>query len=157
MYNPTINPENLTDAINALPVDIGDVAKRVHPVRLLQMPDEGSIDSLGNAARFFEGGVGTPDGDLRLANADFFSPAELADALNAGGKVVEGYRFYYPHPVAIKRNLPRIVAVGRVAVRGWCGYNDVGVGYALDRNVATAVCAASIARAKEEEEEENQD
>jgi hypothetical protein len=117
----------------------GDIAEYISSIQLLWMPDSESLSSLGTAAGWFRDDGGDPDGDLLLAPADAFSEDELAAALAAGGKLVDGCQFPYP----------RGVAVGEVA-SGWCAYKDVEIGYALDRNVATAVCAASVGRLAEE-------
>jgi len=120
----------------------GDIAEYISSIELLWMPDRKSLSALGDAAGWFRGDDGDPDGDLWLVPADAFSPDELATAIAAGGKVIDGYAFPYP----------RGVAVGEVAVSGWCAYpiDHLGFGYALDRNVAIAVCAASIARLAED-------
>ena len=139
-----VHAEMLRDAIaDALP---GDIAKHIHPVRLLWMPDGESLEELGDAAGYFEDGFDgkESDGDLLLAPADDFSEDELAAALEAGGEVVEGYEFYYPAAVVINRRSSRIIAPGKVAVGGWCAYFYALEGYALRREVAEAVCAASI-------------
>jgi len=44
-----------------------------------------------------------------------------------------------------------IAVAGGVEDDRWCGYPALGIGYAVQREVAEAVCAASLARAKEEE------
>jgi len=140
----SVHAETLRDAIaNALP---GDIAKRIQPCKLLWMPDGESLEKLGDAAGYFEDGDGgkEPDGDLLLIPANMCSPNELAAALEAGGEVVEGYEFHYPDAVVIRRRSPRIIAPGKVAVGGWCAYFYASVGYALRREVAEAVCAASI-------------
>ena len=134
-----------------------DIDKHIQQIQLLQMPNEESLAALGDAAGHFGDNGGDPDGDLWLAPADAFSPDELATAIAAGGKVIDGYKFDYPRGVVINRRMSYIVVPGAVALRGWCAYQIDGLGYALDRNVATAVCAASIARAKEEEEEEEEE
>jgi hypothetical protein len=144
-------------AIDALPYDIGDIAEHIQPVRLLWMPNRDSLEALGDAAGHYSDNGGDPDGDLWLAPADAFSPDELAAALAAGGKVIDGYSFLYKREVVINRRMSYIVVPGAVALHGWCAYQIDGLGYALDRNVATAVCAASIALAKEEEEEEEEE
>ena len=131
-----------------------DIDKHIQQIQLLQMPSEESLEALGDAAGHFSDNGGDPDGDLWLAPAKYFKPNELAAAIAAGGKVIDGYAFRYPRVVVINRRMSYIVVPGAVALRGWCGYQIDDVGYALDRNVATAVCAASIALAKEEEEEE---
>jgi len=117
----------------------GDIDEYISSIDLLWMPDRESLASLGVAAGWFRDDGGDPDGDLLLAPADAFSPEELAAAERAGGKLVDGHKFPYP----------RGVAVGKVA-SGWCAYKDVEIGYALDRSVAIAVCAASVARLAEE-------
>jgi len=147
----SVHAEMLRDAIaDALP---GDIAKHIQPCKLLWMPDGESLEELGDAAGYFEDGFDgkESDGDLLLVPADDFSEDELAAALEAGGEVVEGYEFRYPDAVVINRRSPRIIAPGKVAVGGWCAYSRALVGYALRREVAEAVCAASIARAKEGE------
>jgi len=134
-----------------------DIDKHIQQIQLLQMPSEESLEALGDAAGHFSDNGGDPDGDLWLAPAKYFKPNELAAAIAAGGKVIDGYAFRYPRVVVINRRMSYIVVPGAVALRGWCGYQIDDVGYALDRNVATAVCAASIALAKEEEEEEEEE
>ncbi len=62
-----------------------------------------------------------------------FKPRDLGAALDAGGKVVNGYELSWG------------MMTGEVAAGGWCGYSALGVGYALRREVAEVVCAASIA------------
>jgi len=121
----------------------GDIAEYISSIELLWMPDRKSLSALGDAAGWFRGDGGDPDGDLLLVPADAFSSDELAAAIAAGGKVIDGYTFPYP----------RGVAVGEVGVGGWCAYkiDDLGFGYALDRSVAIAVCAASVARLAEAE------
>ena len=139
-----VHAEMLRDAIaDALP---GNIAKHIQPVRLLWMPDGDALEDIGDTAGYFEDGFDgkEPDGDLLLVPADDFSEDELAAALEAGGEVVEGYKFYYPDAVVINRRSPRIIAPGKVAVGGWCAYFYALVGYALRREIAEAVCAASI-------------
>ena len=146
--------EMLSDEIdNAIDeLHVGDIEAHVRPCRLLWMPDEKSLDALGDAAGHYGDNGGDPDGDLWLAPAKHFSPDELATAITAGGKVIDGYAFPYPRGVVINRRMSHIFEPGAVALRGWCGYQTRDVGYALRREVAEAVCAASIALAKEEEE-----
>jgi len=143
----SVHAEMLRDAIaNALPGDIGDIAKHIQPCKLLWMPDGESLEELGDAAGYFEDGDGgkESDGDLLLIPARMCSRDELNAALEAGGEVVEGYEFHYPDAVVIRRRSPRIIAPGKVAIGGWCAYSRALVGYALRREVAEAVCAASI-------------
>jgi hypothetical protein len=116
----------------------GDIAEYISSIDLLWMPDRESLSALGVAAGWFRDDGGDPDGDLLLAPADAFSEDELAAALRAGGKLVQGHQFLYPASVS---------AVGEVS--GWCAYKDVYIGYALRHEVAVAVCAASVARAKD--------
>ena len=139
-----VHAEMLRDAIaDALP---GNIAKHIQPVRLLWMPDGDALEDIGDTAGYFEDGFDgkEPDGDLLLVPADDFSEDELAAALEAGGEVVEGYEFRYPDAVVIRRRSSRIIAPGKVAVGGWCAYFYADIGYALRREVAEAVCAASI-------------
>ena len=136
----------IANAIDAMPINVGDIAKRIQPCKLLWMPDGESLEKLGEAAGYFEDGDGDkePDGDLLLIPARMCSRDKLDAALKAGGEVVEGYEFHYPDAVVIRRRSPRIIAPGKVAVYGWCAYFYASVGYALRREVAEAVCAASI-------------
>jgi len=139
--------KEIYNAIRALPVDIGDIAKHIQPCKLLWMPNSWSLEELSeDAAGYFEDGFDgkEPDGDLLLAPVKDFDQDELAAALEAGGEVVKGYEFYYPEAVCINRRSPRIIAPGKVAVDWWCGYYYGKEGYALRREVAEAVCAASI-------------
>ena len=143
----------IDEAIDALPYDI---AEYIRPIQLLWMPSSDSLEALGAAAGWFRDDGRNPDGDLLLEAVDAFSEDEIAAALAAGGKVIEGYTFYYPRVVSINPQLQCIITTGEVAIGKWCGYNcgdkDVGMGYALQREVAIAVCAASFAaRAKEED------
>jgi len=116
------------------------------------MPRSDLLEELGNAAGRFSNNGKKPDGNLLLAPANVFSSEELAAALATGGELIDGYEFDYPHGVAINRYLPCIAVAGEVAEDRWCGYPALGIGYAVQREVAEAVCAASIARAKEGEE-----
>ena len=128
-----------------------DITERIYPTRLLWMPDDPStLEVLGEAARHFRDDGDYPGGDLWLAPASRFSPDELAAAERAGGKVVDGYEFPYPDLVIIISNLPLIAMPGKVAVGGWCTYHSADIGYALSREIAITVCAASFARAKKE-------
>jgi len=151
--------DEISKAIDALPYDIGDVDEHIRPAQLLWMPNEDSLEALGDSAGYFGDNGGDPDGDLWLAPAEIFSDDQIASAVRAGGKVIDGYAFPYPSGVDIDRYCMQcIIEPGCVAIGGWCAYSSWGdVGYALDRNVATAVCAASIALAKEEEEEEEEE
>ena len=115
----------------------GDIADHINSIQLLWMPSSNSLSSLGVAAGWFRDDGGDPDGDLLLAPADAFSPDELAAAIAAGGKLVDGHQFLYPGSVA----------VGEVG--GWCAYKDVNIAYALRHEVGVAVCTASVARAKD--------
>jgi len=128
-----------------------DITERIYPTRLLWMPDDDpSLKVLGEGARHFRDDGDYPGGDLWLAPASRFSPDELAAAVRAGGKVVDGYEFPYPDLVIIICDLPLIVEAGKVPFGGWCTYHSADIGYALRREVAIAVCAASFARAKKE-------
>jgi len=111
--------------------------------RLLQMPDLESIKVLGDKAIWFCIFPSDLDGDLLLKPVGFFKPSQRAAALEAGGKIVHGYRFRYPCSVADDPHLPR----------GWCGDKARGLGYALHPEVAFAVSKASFARAEKEEKE----
>jgi len=141
----------IEDKIDALM--LGDVAKYIRPILLLQMPDSDSLKALEFAAMYFGNSGRDLDGDLWLAPIYAFSEDELAAAFAADGKVVKGYEFYYPCAVCINPQLQCIITTGGVTIGGWCGHNVIETGYALSREVATAVCAASIALAVKEEEE----
>jgi hypothetical protein len=117
-----------------------DIAEYISSIELLWMPNAESLSALGAAAGWFRDNGGNPDGDLLLSPADAFSEDELAAAERAGGKLVQGHQF--PYPVSVS-------AVGEVG--GWCAYKDVYIGYALRHEVAVAVCAASVARAKDKD------
>ena len=134
------------EVIDAVLRDIGDIDKHICPVRIVQITNRESLEALGAAARHFSDNGNNPDGDAWLAPADAFNPEELAATVRAGGKVIDGYSFPYKRDVVINRYLTRPYAAGEVAVGGWCGYKVLGAGYALQRGIAVAVCAASIAQ-----------
>jgi len=131
---------------------LSNIAKHIQPCKLLWMPDGDALEDIGDAARHFRDNGRDPDGGALYAPANVFSSEELAAARAAGGELIDGYEFDYPHGVAINRYLPCIAVAGEVAEDRWCGYPALGIGYAVQREVAEAVCAASIARAKEGEE-----
>jgi len=129
-----LHAELLRDAIRAHRED--DV-EHVRPVRLLLISPE-SLEDLGDIADDFTDGYWGdehPDGDLLLSPTSCFGRTRLTIALDAGAKVVHGYKFAYPSSVA-DDSLPR----------GWCGYRTAGTGYALQRDVAAVVWAASVVR-----------
>jgi len=141
--------DEIEDTISEIELlDDVDIDKHIQQIQLLQMPNEESLAVLGDAAGHFGDNGGDPDGDLWLAPAKHFSPDELAAAIAAGGKVIDGYAFPYPRGVVINRYLKCIIEPGEVAIGGWCAYHCTDIGYALRREVATAVCAASIAQAR---------
>ena len=119
---------------------LGDIniAEHIKPTWFLQMPSLESLEALGDAAKHFRDGDNSPDGDLLLQVASAFSPDQLTDGLLAGGQLMDGYKFPYPRRVV-------------VGMSGWCAYPSLGVGYARCLEVAVAVCATSLAAAKEEE------
>ena len=124
-----VHAELLRDAIRA---HRGDDVEPVRQVRLLWVRPE-SLEELGDIADDYWGEE--PDGDLLLYPAACFNRHDLAAALDAGAKIVHGYRFEYPCSVNDDDNLPR----------GWCGYST-GEGYALQRDVASVIWAASVMR-----------
>ena len=128
-----LHAELLRDAIRA---HRGDDVEHVRQVRLLWIrPD--SLEELGDIADDFTDGYwgdDDPDGDLLLSPLSHFRRADLAAALDAGGKIVHGYEFAYPCSVGDDLSLPR----------GWCGYKTAGEGYALQRDVAIIVWATSV-------------
>jgi len=129
-----LHAELLRDAIKS---HRGKDVEHVRPVRLLLISPE-SLEDLGDIADDFTDGYWGdehPDGDLLLSPTSCFGRTRLAIALDAGAKVVHGYEFAYPSSVA-DDSLPR----------GWCGYRTAGTGYALQRDVAAVVWAASVVR-----------
>jgi len=130
-----VHAKMLRDAINA---HHGKDIEHVRPVRLLWVcPD--SLEELGDIADDFTDGYWgdkDPDGDLLLAPTSCFGRTRLASALDAGAKIVQGYEFAYPCSVGNDSRLPR----------GWCGYRTAGEGYALQRDVAEVIWAASVMR-----------
>ena len=134
-----VHAKLLRDAIRA---HRGDDVEPVRQVRLLWVRPE-SLEELGDIADNFTDGYrgdADPDGDLLLSPTSCFNRAALAVAQDAGAKVVHGYKFAYPRSVADDNSLPR----------GWCGYRTAGKGYALQREVAEVVWAASVMRAIKE-------
>jgi hypothetical protein len=128
-----VHAQMLRDAIRA---HRGDDVKHVRPVQLLLISPE-LLEDLGDIADNFTDGYrgdADPDGDLLLSPTSCFNRAALAVAQDAGAKVVHGYKFAYPRSVADDNSLPR----------GWCGYRTAGEGYALQRDVAEVVWAASV-------------
>jgi len=122
-----VHAKLLRDAIRA---HRGGNIEHVRPVRLLLIE---SLEDLGEIADDYWGEE--PDGDLLLYPVVCFNRHDLATALDLGAKVVHGYRFEYPCSVDDDDNLPR----------GWCGYST-GEGYALQRDVASVIWAASVMR-----------
>jgi hypothetical protein len=116
----------------------GQVAAHIRAERLLWMPSAESLSALGNSAKHFTNHGSDPDGDSWLAPTSRFSKAELTAALNVGGKIVDGYAFWYPHTVEDRAHTRR----------GWCGYNAFDIGYALSRDVAESICQTSITLAR---------
>jgi len=127
------------------------LAQHIHSCQLLKMPTRASLKALGDAARRFANNGGEPDGDAWLAPVSAFSEAELVAARHVGGEVVNGYMFDYPCSVEFN---PRVRGIkpGEVNAHGWCGYSSRGVGYALSRDVAVIVCAASMLAAQDDNE-----
>ena len=124
-----LHAELLRDAIRS---HRGDDVEHVRQVRLLWIrPD--SLEKLGEIADDYWGDD-DPDGDLLLYPTVCLNRHDLAATLDAGAKVVHGYRFEYPCSVNDDDNLPR----------GWCGYKTAGEGYALQRDVAIIVWATSV-------------
>jgi len=129
----------LRDAIKA---HCDKATEHIRPLRLLLVSPE-SLEDLGDIADDFTDGYwgdDDPDGDLLLAPTSCFNRNNLTVAVDAGGKIVHGYEFAYPRSVHNDSRLPR----------GWCGYRTAGKGYALQREVAEVVWAASVMRAIKE-------
>ena len=113
-----------------------DIIMQIREEQLLWIPDDEALEALGGAAAHFGG---WDDSDIWVAPASLFSAGQIATALAAGGKVVRGYSFYYP------RRVPLLYEAGIVE---WCGDAGAKIGFALRREVAEAVRAASYAVAK---------
>jgi len=105
---------------------------------LLLMPNRESIAIFRDSYKFqyFD----WRDGDLLLALRYPFSDSEIEAALKVGGKIVTGYSFEYYYPVTLKK----------VGVTGWCASAAHGHGFALTREVAEVVSAASYAELHED-------
>jgi len=104
--------------------------ENIREIHLIEMPNKESLASLGDAAQTFGGA----EGDLLLAPSHAFSPKAEIAAFKAGGGGVWGYAFDYPCSVSKED-----VGTGK-----WCAYPARGVGYALRRDIAEAVCIASM-------------
>ena len=113
-----------------------DIIMRVREEQLLWIPDDEALEALGGAASQFGG---YDDRDIWVAPASLFSAGQIGTALAAGGKVVQGYSFYYP------RRVPLLYEAGIVE---WCGDAGAKIGFALRREVAEAVRACSFAVAR---------
>jgi len=113
-----------------------DIIMRVRDEQLLWIPDDEALEALGGAASQFGG---YDDSDIWVAPASLFSAGQIGTALAAGGKVMQGYSFYYP------RRVPLLYEAGIVE---WCGDAGAKIGFALRREVAEAVRACSFAVAK---------
>ena len=111
-----------------------NVSKHVWQFHLLWMPSRETLSILGDRAKLFD----NADGDLLLAASGAFSDSKLVAAFEAGGERVWGYAFDYPCSVSIEE----------AGVSEWCAYPTRGVGYAVSRDVAIAVCTASFAKLK---------
>jgi len=100
---------------------------------LLLVPNRDSIRIFGDSykVQYFD----WRDGDLLLALRYPFTDSEIAAALKVGGKIVTGYSFEYYYPVSLKK----------VGVTGWCASAAHGHGFALSRETAEVVSAASYA------------
>jgi len=109
-----------------------NVLAHIREFHLLWMPSGESLAVLGDSARLFD----NADGDLLLAPSGAFSDRKLVAAFEASGEHVWGYVFDYPCSVSIEE----------AGVGEWCAYPTRGVGYAVSRDVAEAVCAASFSR-----------
>jgi hypothetical protein len=109
-----------------------NVLSHVREFHLLWMPTRESLAALGDKAKPFN----NTDGDLLLAASGAFSNSKLVAAFEAGGERVWGYAFDYPCSVTLEE----------AGVGEWCAYPARGVGYAVSRDVAADVCAASFAK-----------
>jgi len=107
---------------------------RIHEIHLIEMPNRESLALLGDAAKNFDGA----EGDLLLAPSLAFGPKTEIAAFGAGCGFAWGYAF--DHPCSVSKE---DVGTGK-----WCAYPERGVGYALRRDIAEAVCIASMLKAK---------
>jgi hypothetical protein len=100
---------------------------------LLRMPNRESVAVFGDSykVQYFD----WHDGDVLLALKYPFKDSEIAAALEVGAEIVTGYSFEYYYPVSLRK----------VGVRGWCASAAHGIGFALSREVAEVVSAASYA------------
>jgi len=126
----------------------------IRRVRLLKMPSRDSLKMLGDTADYFRDGDDDPDGDSLLIPVKFFDSSELAAAISAGGKIVEGYEFSYPRSIVhssygMERQTEH---QEHQEHHEWCGYKSAGVGYALAFDVAEAIWATSAALAAEDQD-----
>ena len=121
--------------------------EHIDDCQLLLMPNFESLKVLGRDAIWFCIFPEDLDGDLLLTLAAFFKPSQRAAALEAGGKIVDGYSFRYPRSVADDPRLPR----------GWCADKFHKLGYTLRPEVAFAISAASFARAEKEEDDQGEE
>jgi len=105
---------------------------------LLLMPNRESIGVFGNSykVQYFD----WRDGDVLLVLRYPFTDDEITAALKVGGKIVTGYSFDYHYPVTLKK----------VGVCGWCASAAHGHGFALSRETAEVVSAASYAEFMED-------
>ena len=113
-----------------------DIIMQIREEQLLWIPDDEALEALGGAASQFGG---WDDSDIWVAPASLFTTNQIARARAAGGKIVQGYSFYYP------RRVPLLYEAGIVE---WCGDAGAKIGFALRREVAEAVRACSFAVAK---------
>jgi hypothetical protein len=122
--------------INTTYYPLDDIIMRIREEQLLWMPDEEALEALGGAACQFGG---YDEYDIWVAPASLFSSRQRASALSAGGKIMQGYSFYYPW---------RVPLLYKTGIVGWCGNALSKIGFALRREVAEAVRATSYAAAK---------
>jgi hypothetical protein len=118
---------------------LDDIIMRVREEQLLWLPNDvvpEALEALGGAAAHFGG---WDDSDIWVAPASLFSVRQRNRALEAGGKVVKGYSFYYPC---------RVPLLYKAGITKWCGDALSKIGFALRREVAEAVRACSYAAAK---------
>ena len=118
---------------------LDDIIMRVREEQLLWLPNDvvpEALEALGGAAAHFGN---WDDSDIWVAPASLFTTNQIARARAAGGKIVQGYSFYYP------RRVPLLYEAGIVE---WCGDAGAKIGFALRREVAEAVRACSFAVAK---------
>jgi len=112
----------------------------VQRIQLLWMPDSESLSAFDKDATEVFGHPSEWDGDAWLAPASKFLMPDLDTGMNAGGKLIWGYEFYYPTAVELPWELRE---------NNWRASEKLRTGYAVRWNTAVYVCSASVVCAGE--------